>query len=128
MNFRDRYNEIIKSPLIERDIKTFVPKPSEKDYNRGYIRRFFIQKTNDKGSAIYEISQNSKTNFVTNPLYTVADVKWRIKGPKEPEYDDVGNIVDKSVKESNRVAISLVADKIPNLKLYLPNLLQFYKS
>ena len=66
--------------------------------------------------------------YKTNPLYTSVDLRWRIRGPKETQYDDKGNILDKSVSESNRIAIKLVAHKIPNLKLYLPNLLQFYKS
>jgi hypothetical protein len=128
MNIKDRYNELIKTPLVERGIKAYIPKPSESDYNRGYIRRYFVQKTNDKGSPIYEVSQDDKSKYVTNPLYTVADIKWRIKGPKQVQYDDVGNVVDKSVSESNRIAIQFVGNAIPNLKLYLPNLLQFYKS
>ena len=39
-----------------------------------------------------------------------------------------GNLINKSVKESNRVSLRLTSKKIPNLKLYLPNLLQFYKK
>lgn len=128
MSINDRYRQIIQSPLSERVVKAYLPKVSEQDYDRGYLRRYFLQKTNDKGSPIYEISQQQKNTFINNPLYTVVDVKWRIRGPKENEYNDTGDVIDKSVSESNRIAIRLVGDKIPNLKLYLPNLLQFYKS
>jgi hypothetical protein len=54
-------------------------------------------------------------------------LKWRISGPKETQYRENGDVFDVSVSESNRRAIKLVYEKIPTLKLYLPNLLQFYK-
>lgn len=128
MSIKTRYNEIIKNPVKDKEIKAYLPKPTEKDYTRGYIRRYFLQKTNDKGSPIFELSQSKKGQFLSNPLYTVADVKWRIRGPKEVVYSDNGTIRDKSIPGSNMTAIKLVAHLIPNLKLYLPNLLQFYKS
>jgi hypothetical protein len=124
----NRYKEIIRNPLKEKRIETFIPKPTEEDYNRGFIRRYFIQKTNDKGSPIFEISQSQKNKFVNNPLYSYCAVKWRIRGPKETVYNETGNITEKSVSESNRIAIKISSENIPNLKLYLPNLLQFYKS
>ena len=123
-----RYNQIVKQTPRDIKILTFIPSPSDIDYRRGFIKRYFVQKTNDKGSPIYEISKRDINKYKTNPLYTSVDLRWRINGPKETQYDDEGNVSDKAVSESNRVAIRLVADKIPNLKLYLPNLLQFYKN
>lgn len=123
-----RYNQIVKQTPRDIKILTFIPSPSDIDYRRGFIKRYFVQKTNDKGSPIYEISKRDINKYKTNPLYTSVDLRWRVKGPKETQYDDEGNVSDKAVSESNRVAIRLVADKIPNLKLYLPNLLQFYKN
>jgi len=123
-----RYSQIVKQTPRDIKILTFIPSPSDIDYRRGFIKRYFVQKTNDKGSPIYEISKRDINKYKTNPLYTSVDLRWRIKGPKETQYDDEGNVSDKAVSESNRVAIRLVADKIPNLKLYLPNLLQFYKN
>ena len=128
MSIKNRYNEIIKTPIIEKEIKAYLPQLTDKDYQRGYIRRYFLQKTNDKGSPIFELSQSKKGQFLSNPLYTVVDIKWRIRGPKEVVYGDSGLIRDKSVSGSNMIAIKLVSHLIPNLKLYLPNLLQFYKS
>ena len=127
MSILDRYKQLVKSPIREEIIKTHIPTPTDSDYGRGFIKRYFIQKTNDKGSPIYEVSTNNIGKYKANPLYIAVELKWRIKGPKQTQYDDVGNITDKSVSESNRIAIKLVADKIPNLKLYLPNLLQFHK-
>tara|TARA_Y100000389_G_scaffold49635_1_gene45348 strand:- start:1470 stop:1856 length:387 start_codon:yes stop_codon:yes gene_type:complete len=128
MSIKNRYNEIIKTPIVEKEIKAYLPQLTDKDYQRGYVRRYFLQKTNDKGSPIFELSQSKKGQFLSNPLYTVVDIKWRIRGPKEVVYGDSGLIRDKSVSGSNMIAIKLVSHLIPNLKLYLPNLLQFYKS
>ena len=45
----------------------------------------------------------------------------------DTQFNDKNEVIDKGVKESNRIAIRIASDKIKNLKLYLPNLLQFYK-
>lgn len=126
-NFK-RYNKIVKQSPKDIKVIAYLPELKDVDFRRGYVVRYFIQKTNDKGSPIYEISKKDKNRFITNPLYTIVDLKWRLKGPKETQYDEIGNITDKAVSESNRIAIKLVSHLLPTLKLYLPNLLQFYKS
>lgn len=126
-NFK-RYSQIIKRTPKEISIIAYLPILKDVDYRRGFVKRYFIQKTNDKGSPIYEISKRDRNRFITNSLYTIVELKWRIKGPMETQYDSVGNITDKAVSESNRISIKLVSHLIPTLKLYLPNLLQFYKS
>jgi hypothetical protein len=83
---------------------------------------------NDKGSPIYEVNNTLKSYYSSKPQFSTVELRWRISGPKTPEYDSKGIVIDKSVSESNRIAIKLHANEIPNLKLYLPNLLQFYKS
>jgi hypothetical protein len=125
----NRYNKISKSkPRVKYNVETHIPIPKDKDYTRGYIRRYFVQKLNDKGSPIYEVNNTLKSYYSSKPQFSTVELRWRISGPKTPEYDSKGIVIDKSVSESNRIAIKLHANEIPNLKLYLPNLLQFYKS
>ena len=125
----NRYKKISRNKIrVRYNIETHIPNPSDKDYTRGYIRRYFVQKINDKGSPIYEVDSKTKSYYGSKPHYTAVSLRWRIFGPKEQQYDSTGTIIDKSVSESNRIAIKLVAYEIPNLKLYLPNLLQFYKK
>ena len=112
---------------LNSDINTHFPTLTDSDYTRGWITRYFIQKTNDKGATIYEVNYSEYSRILSNSLYTGILVRWRISGPIATQYDSSGNVLDKGVRESNRIAISLVADKIPNLKFYLPNLLQFHK-
>lgn len=108
-------------------IKTVIPKPTEDDYRIGYILRFFIQKTNDNSSSIYEVDNPTFNYLNSKPFYKGVILKWRISGPLTIVSDTNSNILNKSVSESNRIAIEIEAKKIPNLKLYLPNLLQFHK-
>lgn len=97
-------------------IKTHIPNPTNDTYKIGYIMRYFIQKANDENSNIYEIDKSSFINFVENPFYISVQLNWRIKGTAE------------EVAKSNKKSINLSYERMPALKLYLPNLLQFHKE
>jgi len=130
MNNNDTYKKLKINTLFKLSgkVNTSFPNPNASDYSRGYISRYFVQKTNDKGAEIYEVNYLEYSRLLSNSLFTKTDLKWRISGPSQPQYNEKGNIIDKGVKESNRLAIKLVFNKIPNLKFYLQNLLQFYKN
>jgi hypothetical protein len=125
----NRYNRI-KTIVIRSNtkFKTHIPKPISSDYNVGYIVRYFIQKANDKGSPIYEVNHLTFRKMQSNVDYQAIRLRWRIFGSKTEKYDVEGNQIDKGVSVSNSIAIKNKSHLIPNLKLYLPNLLQFYKS
>ena len=125
-----RYNQIKTTPLGGQisEIDTHISIPTKKDYDLGYIRRYFIQLVNDKNSVIYEVNSKVYLQHEPKSYYTRTSLKWRISGSLEESYDMSGNLINKSVKESNRISLKLASKNIPNLKLYLPNLLQFYKN
>jgi len=106
---------------------TIVPKPNSENYENGFIRRYFIRQTNDINGHIFEISNELYSNYLENPFWTTEQVKWRITGPIETTYKDNGEIDDVGVKNSNLSALNLASIKLKNIKLYFPNLLQFYK-
>ena len=108
--------------------KTIVPQPTELDYENGFIRRYFLQKTNDENGFIFEVSQEVYDEYLENPFWKSGDLKWRIKGPKTPVYKNDGSFEDMGVENSNRASISYTSSKMKNIGLYLPNLLQFYKG
>jgi len=107
--------------------KTVIPIPAEFDYDNGFIRRYFIQKTNDSNGFVFEVSEEVHNELRDNPFWKVADLKWRISGPKENVYNKVGELSDVGVEITNKQIINLTSKKIRNIGLYLPNLLQFYK-
>lgn len=129
MNNNELYKKLKINSLfkLESKVETSIPSPTDSDYIRGFITRYFVQKTNDKGAPIYEVNYSEYSRLMSNDLFNNISIKWRISGPIMTQYDEIGNILDKGVKESNRIAILLVSDRIPNLKFYLPNLIQFHK-
>lgn len=106
-------------------IRAHYPKPTQNNYEVGYIRRYFIQKINDINAPIYEISSVESKRLSEYKNYIIVSIKWRISGPIERTFKN--SVIDRGVRESNRIAISLVSDDMPNLKNYLPSLLQFHK-
>lgn len=129
MGIVDRYKEIFKGSTIKENatLVAYIPKPTSDDYTRGYIMRFFVQKTSDINSPIIEVSYNNYLKLKTNPYYRLTKLRWKISGSLNPIYDSSGVLEETGVPESNRISIKLASQKIKNLKLYLPNLLQFYK-
>jgi hypothetical protein len=107
--------------------KTVIPIPTEFDYDNGFIRRYFIQKTNDSNGFVFEVSEEIYDELRDNPFWKVADLKWRITGPKQTVYNQKGELSDIGVEITNKQIINLTSKTIKNISLYLPNLLQFHK-
>lgn len=112
-----RYDEIktISNELRMVNIVAYVPKPTTADYERGYISRFFVQRTNDLNAPIVEISPNSVSYLQSKGMYNVVSLDWRIAG-------DLA-----SVRISNFKSITLAKQQMVRIDLYLPNLIQFAK-
>ena len=98
------------------EIITHVPSPTNNDYKRGFIKRYFIQKANDATGYIYEIDSLSFLNFKISPFFNVVIIRWRISGSED------------EIKESNFSSIRIGMKTISSLHLYLPNTLQFSKQ
>ena len=107
---------------------TIVPKPTDNDYKIGFIRRYFVRRSNDPNGHIFEVNQSVYNEYSKNPFWVGDTIKWRIAGPLDAVYDRNGNLQDKGVRNSNKGGMSLVSDNLKNISLYLPNLLQFYKA
>jgi hypothetical protein len=97
------------------EINAYIPTPSDIDYKREYIQRYFIQKANDVGSHIFEISDESRMEFIASPFYTITSITWKIVGPLD------------EIREANRKSIQLGCKVLPNLYLYLSNPIQLAK-
>lgn len=113
-----RYNKVanIGSEFREKRISPHVPTPTELDYERGYIVRYFIQKANDTQSRITEVDYIGYSKFVENAFYSTLSLDWKIKG------------TDEQIRECNFKSIKTGIDKIPLIQSYLPNLVQFKKK
>lgn len=113
-----RYNKVanIGSEFKEKRISPYIPTPTDLDYERGYIVRYFIQKANDSQSRITEVDYIGYSKFVESAFYSTLSLDWKIKG------------TDEQIRECNFKSIKTGIDKIPLIQSYLPNLLQFKKK
>jgi hypothetical protein len=112
-----RYRKLNKNlnTFVIPKIITYIPSPTDDDYKRGYITRYFIQKANDDSGYVYELNADSIYDFATTPFYIIQNLKWRLSGTAD------------EVRESNFKSVKLASQKMKGLLLYLPNYLQFYK-
>ena len=106
---------------------TIVPLPTESDYELGFIMRYFVRRANDLNGFIYEIDESTFESYKNKPFWLVGELKWRISGPLDVVYKSNGDIDDRGVINSNKTSIMYTSKILPNISLYLPNILQFYK-
>jgi len=114
----DRYKKV-KGNLSEYElpeILAYIPTPTEIEYKRGYIQRYFVQKSNDINSYIFEVNKNSFGTLIVSPYFTVVAILWKISGnPTE-------------IMDANSKSIKIGNKTIPSLHKYLQNTLQFSKQ
>lgn len=113
-----RYKKINNnlSQFVPVRLQTIVPEITDADYSIGYIKRFFVQKSNDENSAIFEVSKEMYAHYTESPFFTHTAVTWRISGTQ----DEIWN--------SNQKSIKFASANMKNLNLYLANPLQFAKQ
>jgi hypothetical protein len=112
----NRFEQISKAKgqlYSEKVISAHLPTIKDSDYKRGYIERYFIQKSNDTEAKIIEVDFNGFRKFSNNPFYNSVSLEWRLKGE------------DDEIKESNLKSVKRHYAAMPKLQIYLPNLLQF---
>lgn len=112
----DRYNRITKvnKNQLRANPVPFIPSPTERDYQTGYIVRYFAQSVNNKSAPIIEIKREGYSKFSTNPYYNTVRLDWRLTGDRE------------DVRKSNKTSVYIASKTMSRIKLYLPNLVQFY--
>jgi hypothetical protein len=123
------YNENLSAAYGEfREISNasafvkYRPIPTQEDYSRGYLVRFFAKKVNENN--IIEIDAGSTNRL----LYKVVQVQWKITGPKNNIYKD--GILDKAgVIDQNKFEIDrLKKEQDIDLREVLKNPLEYWRG
>ncbi len=93
----------ITSNRLQGQPTSFFPEPSEEDYTRGYITRYFTKKENQKGYII-EISREEYNDIVNGEtdydirLYQVSTILWKLTGPlnntRKSQYNIIPGIIE----------------------------------
>ena len=93
----------VLSTRIPGKPNSYYPQPTEEDYTKGYITRYFTKKENEKGYII-EISRDEYNSIVNGEadydirLYQVTTILWKLTGPlrstRQSQYNVIPGIVD----------------------------------
>jgi len=78
----DLYEQYTSIKPVEREVypAIFTPKPTEKNYNSGFIKRYFVKKANDINASVFEISESDYNQNLT--LFNKTEIVWTISGMK----------------------------------------------
>jgi len=101
--------------------KYFYPKPTIKDYQAGFIERYFVQKKNDR-SLIYEVSLNDFRNVnkqnkqgINGQLYSELRLKWLLVGSAD------------DIFATNKRIVTANEQRMPGITRYLSDFTEFSK-
>ena len=125
-------NKVIYEGAVKQKpekIKPIEPKPpipTEKDYENGYITRYFTRQANSPQSEILEISQEKYTELNTSAtgFYKTIELDWKITGDLNSSL--VNGVKHIGVLEANQNSINEAEKDLPNMSMVLNNLVQFY--
>lgn len=81
----------------------YYPQPTEQDYRKGYVIRYFTKKENEKGF-ITEISENEYNTIINGTadydisIYQTTTILWKLTGPlnstRTSQYNVIPGIID----------------------------------
>jgi len=80
-NLINKINPLINKGITANHPITFIPFPTENDYNNGFFIRYFIKKLNTDKINIKEISFNDY-NSMNSFLYQKMEIKWYLTNIK----------------------------------------------
>ncbi len=115
-NLKTTFKKKLKRPNYYR------PRPTDKDYDRGVITRYFIK--NDHNKDIFEVDKKtykyySKKDNPLKNIYLTVSFDWKISGPQNDLVDEDNTILATGVFETNKRTLDRYVDTIPELQLIL---------
>lgn len=122
----DNYKKLKTIPIKNRTPKAYFPNPNNRDYEIGFIRRYFTQMRATPGAPIFEISEDTYANYSDTPYYVGVKINWKITGDLEDTYTENGEYIP-SVHTVNSLSIIEGEKILPELNLYLVNTKQFHR-
>lgn len=108
LNFSDASKRDLanKTSLVNRvpgKPNAYYPNPTEQDYKKGYVIRYFTKKENERGF-ITEISQDEYNTIINGTadyditIYQTTTILWKLTGPlnntRKSQYNIIPGIID----------------------------------
>ncbi len=110
----------IDNSRIPGQPNSYFPQPTEQDYTKGYIIRYFTKKENERGF-VTEISQDEYNSIVNGTadyditIYQTTTILWKLTGPlkstRQSQYNVIPGIIDTNqrlTESANRTFLGIV--------------------
>jgi hypothetical protein len=110
------------------------PEPTARDFERGWMRRYFLQRKRPRGSLPFEVDRPQWQSFqnreqgISRRIYQGAEVKWRVSGPRETILNSKGYPVRAGAEEANRNLAELYEEDLPGLTEVLDDPLEHWRD
>ena len=114
-DLRNQVNQALSNTL-------YYLEPSEKDYQKGTIQRYFVKiKANN---SIKEITRSAFT--ATNaPFVTKLQITWNLTGPVDDT--QIGSYIKEGAATKNRRVVELAEEKLQGISQYITNYGEYVK-
>lgn len=126
---KDRYNKIVlgKKPKKVSALEAKPPILEQKDYDSGYITRYFARQANSPKSEIIEVEKKkySKLRSDGTGFYITVQLDWKITGDLNSKL--VNGIKHIGVLDANKNSIKYAEKQLEGLSLVVGNLIKYYK-
>jgi hypothetical protein len=93
------------------------------DYDNGYARRFFVQKSNE--NIVIEVDEQNYYKISKN-IYIKVDINWYLIGVERNVYKN-GNLYEIGIFEQNLKEVNEACKTMPLLKSIIKNYTQYFK-
>ena len=110
----------LQNPRIPGQPNTYYPQPTEQDYKKGYVIRYFTKKENERGF-ITEISQDEYNSIINGTadydisIYQTTTILWKLTGPlrsqRQSQYNVIPGIFETNqrlTENANRTFLGIV--------------------
>lgn len=103
---------------------THFPTPDQKDYDSGFVTRYFVGKRNE-----FKITETSARDFgkINDNFFLKTTIEWRISGDRNNTYNGK-MLITPGVEEYNKKEISKANKILPGINKILTNYLQFWRG
>jgi len=119
----------LKPNLTNNKLITFMPSPSETNYDNGSITRYLIKKRNDR--QIYEIDKiefkkiKNKKKGVSEGYYSSVEIEWKLTGPIHDIFEN-NILITHGIEDTNRRTIKNKESEMNGLiKHFANNYMEF---
>lgn len=90
---------------------TYYPQPTDEDYRKGYVIRYFTKKENERGfiTEINEAEYNSIVNGTADydiSLYQTTKILWKLTGPLKSTRTSQYNVIPGIIDTNERLTIA----------------------